>query len=306
MKLKYAEFIYSYMKKNNSVLSLVVDSANEEFDKVKQEMPERLIECGVAEGNAIGVAAGLAASGAIPVIYGMGAFLVYRALEFIRDDICLQNLNVKIVGSGGGVGYNNLGPTHHTTEDISVLRSLPNLVILSPASPMEVIPIMQMAMEIDGPVYVRFGKAYEEEIYHDEPKLTFRRLNVLKTGTDVTIICTGSIIADALHAATQLEKDGIKSEVISMNTLKPIDEEGIIRAVSKTRNVVTVEEHSVIGGLGTIISEVIALHNIECRIATIGFRDVFCTDYGWRQDLRKLYGISKEEIVNKVESLLRS
>lgn len=296
MRAKYAEFIYKCMKDNNKVLSVVVDSANEEFCEVMKEMPDRVIECGIAEGNALGVAAGLAASGAIPIVYGMGAFLAYRGFEFIRDDICLQNLNVKIVGSGGGVGYNNLGPTHHTTEDIGVLRSLPNMTIVSPASPLEVIPMMKMAMQIEGPVYIRFGKAYEEEIYLCEPQLDFGKANILKTGKDISILCTGSIIADALHASERLEQMGILAEVININFLKPIDEKTIIDTIHKTGKVITVEEHSTIGGLYTIVSEVIAKSKLKCDIEYIGFDNVFCTDYGWRQDIRSLYGISADNI----------
>lgn len=305
MRTQYAATIYKQMEQNTKILSVVADSGTEEFDKIRNDMPNRLIECGIAEANAIGVAAGLAASGSIPIVYGMGAFLVYRALEFIRDDVCLQNLNVKIIGSGGGVGYNNLGPTHHTTEDIGVLRSLPNLKIFSPSTPKEVEPILNLAIHTKGPVYVRFGKAYEEEIFEDVPELIYGKANTILDGNDFTIVCTGSIISDAVKAAKQLKKENIHVRIINFNQLKPIDSQIIIKAAKETSGILCVEEHTVIGGLSTIVAEILAQHSISTRFDKIGFQDVFCTHYGWRQDLRRHYGISENHIIEKIYSLLK-
>ena len=304
MRQQFAKSIYSIMKNNDRVVSVVVDSGTEELDKVRDEMSDRLVECGIAEANAIGVAAGLAASGAIPIVYGMGSFLVYRAMEFIRDDICLQNLNVKIVGSGGGVGYNNLGATHHTTEDIGVLRAIPNIKIFSPATPKEVIPIMDLAVNVSGPVYIRFGKAYEEEIFDDIPQVKNGKASIIRNGNDAAIICTGSIISDAVSAAEILAKDGIDISIINCNQLKPIDKELIIKIANDTKCILTVEEHNIIGGLHSIIAEVLAINSSQVIFDSIGFKDEFCLDYGWRQDLRKMYGISQEAICNKIHDMI--
>lgn len=304
MRKKYGEFIYCAMRENSDIISVVVDSGTEELDKIREEFPERLIECGIAEANAVGVAAGLASCGAIPILYGMATFLVYRGFEFIRDDVCLQNMNVKIVGSGGGVGYNNLGPTHHSTEDLGILRCLPNLTILSPASPLEVAPIMRVAIALKGPVYIRFGKAFEEEIYTKEPEVAINHALTIRDGRDVALLCTGSVISDAIDAAQELEKKGIHARVININCLKPVDEKIIIKAAKETRGIITIEEHNVIGGLGTIVSEVLSKYRKSTILIKIGFQDTFCMDYGWRQDLRKMYGISKEEICCQTYKLL--
>ena len=143
MRNGYKSVIYQLMRDNPRIITIFADSGTEEHDLVRRDMPERIIECGIAEANAIGVAAGVASSGFIPIVYGMGAFLAYRAFEFIRNDVCVQNRNVKIVGSGAGIGYNNLGPTHHTTEDIAVMVALPNMCVLSPSTPLEVEPVMR-------------------------------------------------------------------------------------------------------------------------------------------------------------------
>ena len=169
MRNSYKKVIKKLYEENDKLVTVVADSGTEELDDIRETYPNRLVESGISECNAVGVAAGIAASGALPVLYGMAPFLIYRAFEFIRDDICLQNLKVVIVGSGAGVIYNNLGPTHHATEDIALMNVLPNMRILSIASPKEVEPIMRCAINLDSPVYVRFGKAWEEEIYDGEP-----------------------------------------------------------------------------------------------------------------------------------------
>ena len=178
MRNKYKGTIYQLMQENPQIVAIFADSGTDEYDLVRIDMPDRIIECGISEANAIGVAAGVASCGLIPVVYGMGAFLAYRAFEFIRDDVCVQNRNVKIVGSGAGIGYNNLGPTHHTTEDIAVMTALPNMCVVSPATPLEVAPVMKQAIEHDGPVYIRFGKAFEEEIFTEPPYFQIGKASV--------------------------------------------------------------------------------------------------------------------------------
>lgn len=305
MRNKYKDVIYQLMKENDKIIAVLVDSGTEEYNLIRKEMPERIIECGIAEANAVAVSAGIASCGYIPVIYGMGSFLAYRAFEFIRDDICIQSRNVKIVGSGGGIGYNNLGPTHHTTEDIAVMAALPNMAVLSPASPLEVKPVMEAAVEYKGPVYIRFGKAFEEEIFKDTPEFQIGKAGLLCKGKDLTIISTGSVASDVIKSAQILEKEGISTQVINMPSLKPIDKDAIIEAAKSTQRVLTVEEHNYYGGLRSLVSDVLAGLGFVIKFESVSFNDEFCMEYGWRQEIRKMYGISVENIVRAAKKMMQ-
>jgi len=304
MRDKYKNVIYQLMQENEKIITVLVDSGTDEYDLVRRDMPDRIIECGIAEANAIGIAAGLASCGLIPVVYGMGAFLAYRAFEFIRNDVCLQNRNVKIIGSGGGIGYNNLGPTHHTTEDIAVMTALPNMCVLSPSTPLEVEPVIKAAVDHHGPVYVRFGKAYEKEVFDKVPLFEIGKASVLCEGTDVSVIVTGSMIADVVKSAELLSQENISVQIINMTTLKPIDKSVILQAAQLTGRILIVEEHNYFGGLRSLVADVLAENGLSVLMQSIGFQDEYCFEYGWRQEIRKKYGISVEAIVNKVKVMM--
>lgn len=304
MRNKYKGTIYQLMQENPQIVAIFADSGTDEYDLVRRDMPDRIIECGISEANAIGVAAGVASCGLIPVVYGMGAFLAYRAFEFIRDDVCVQNRNVKIVGSGAGIGYNNLGPTHHTTEDIAVMTALPNMCVVSPATPLEVAPVMKQAIEHDGPVYIRFGKAFEEEIFTEPPYFQIGKASVLLEGTDVTIFVTGSMLADVMKSAEILSQENISVQVINVASLKPIDKMTVIMSARKTRRVLVVEEHNYFGGLRSLISDVLTEAGIAVSFRAISFEDEYCFEYGWRQEIRKKYGISVEGIISKAKEMM--
>lgn len=304
MRNQYKNSIYQLMQENPRIIVVFVDSGTEEHDLVRRDMPERIVECGIAEANAIGVAAGIASCGFIPIVYGMGAFLAYRAFEFIRNDVCIQNRNVKIVGSGGGIGYNNLGPTHHTTEDIAVMAALPNMRVLSPATPLEVGPVMKEAVNCNGPVYVRFGKAYEEEVFTETPSFEIGKAAVLREGSDISIVVTGSMLADVVKSAEILSRENISVQIINMTTLKPIDKHSIIQAAQKTKRILVVEEHNYFGGLRSLVADVLAESGLAVSFQSIGFKDEYCFEYGWRQEIRKKYDISVEGIINKVKAMM--
>lgn len=305
MRNSFKKAIYKLMKENENILLIVVDSGTEECSLVRHDMPDRIIECGISEANAIGIAAGLSSCGFVPVIYGMGAFLAYRAFEFIRDDLCIQNRNVKIIGCGSGVGFNNLGPTHHTTEDISVMTALPNMKVISPATPLEVANVLEIAVNHLGPFYIRFGKAFEKEVYDIAPKLEFGKANIYQEGSDITIISTGSMLSDVIDGAEMLKQKGISTEIINMWTLKPIDAKCIIDSVKKTGKLITVEEHNSYGGLKFLVSDVLSGSDFLYKKEAICFNDEFCTEYGWRQKIRKMYGISAEEIFEKAYGMFK-
>jgi transketolase len=305
MKNRYEEYMLDMMSKNDKIIVLFADSDFGRYEELKKNFPNRYFNFGIAECNMVGAAAGLAKEGWIPIVYTVNSFIVYRAYEFIRDDVCIQNLNVKFVGMGSGVIVNNFGPTHHTTEDIAALRVLPNLTLLSPASPNEVPPILDKAIEHNGPVYIRLGKAFEVEIYDDKmPIFEIGQSTLIQEGKDITIISTGSIISNVIEAAEALLNEKISVEVINMTTLKPLDAQAVIKSARKTGKVLTVEEHQIIGGLGGAVSEILCSESINALFCSIGFEDVFCTDYGWHRDLKQIYGLSSMHILNKCKEML--
>lgn len=299
MRKTYENAIYELMGKNEKIVALVADSGLGKYEDIEKEFPDRLFNFGIAESNMIAAGAAMAKEGYIPVIYALNNFLVYRAYEFIRNDVCLQNRNVKFVGLGAGVVANTLGPTHHTTEDISCLRVLPNLTLVSPASPKEVPVVLKKSIEFAGPVYIRLGKAFEREIYTQDSPFEIGKSAVLTTGSDLTVISTGSITADALEAVNRLKESGINATLINASTIKPFDKETLLNSAQKTGKVVSVEEHQTIGGLGAAVAETLCTANVHAKLDIIGFENTFCCDYGWHQDLKRMYGMSPDHIFER-------
>jgi transketolase len=242
----------------------------------------------------------MASCGKMPFIYTAGAFLAYRSFEFIRDDVCLQEQNVKIVGMGSGLAWSTLGATHHTTEDISVLRALPGLTIFSPACPSEVQQVVHAAYEITGPVYIRLGMGGEPEIYDESYTFKTGSCIQLKSGNDIAIFSTGSIISEVLKAANKLEEHDIKTRVINIHTLKPIDRDAVINAAMETKIFFSVEEHNIYGGLGSIIAEILSDAGIGIKLGRIGLSDIFAAGYGNVQTVRKMNGLDSESIYNTI------
>lgn len=305
MRVKYEQAIYDNMKVNPKIIALVADSGTGTYAKIKEEMPERYIDFGIAENTMISFSAGLASQGFIPVVYGINNFLVYRSYEFIRNDICMDKRNVKIVGLGAGVIQNLQGPTHHTLEDISCLRAIPNLTILSPGSPNEVPEVLRVALAIDGPVYIRLAKMYETEAYpNGSGQFIIGEVDVPHIGDDVTIFATGSIMSDAYYVAQKLEKENIGVNLVNVHSLKPISKASIVREAKKTHRVITLEEHNILGGLGSIVAEILLEAGIECKFKRMGFEDTFCREYGWHQELKKMYKLSPEYIEQACRDIL--
>ena len=301
MKEIFEEHLYNSMKNDHRIVAFFADSDFSKYEELKSEFPDRFFNFGITECNTVAAAAGMAKSSegnVIPVVYTAGAFIVYRAYEFVRNDVCIHNLNVKFVGMGSGLKINNFGPTHHTTEDIAVLRVLPNMCILLPASPKEVPVIFDSCLKHIGPTYIRLGKAFEEEIYSSTPEFEIGKSTLLRSGKDITIISTGSIISNAIAAADMLAKDGYNAEIINMTSLKPIDSDRIIKSAKKTGKIVTVEEHQIVGGLGGAVSEILCSNSISACFERVGLKDEFCTKYGWHRDLLEIVGLSTEDILS--------
>ncbi len=290
------------MEQNEKIVLLTADEQSPELTVVREKFPERCFTFGIAECNMVGAAAGFARAGFVPIVYTMASFLAFRSSEFIRCDICLNNLKAVLVAYASGVKNNVYGPTHHLTEDIAAMRVLPNLAVISTASPLEVVPALKAAIDYSGPVYFRLGKAFETEIYTDMPQFEIGKSTLIRKGNDLTIIATGNIIANAIEAADMLKKElDISADIINMSTIKPIDRAAILDSATKTHKVVTVEEHQVNGGLGGAVSEVLATSGISARLEMIGFNDTFCMSYGWHRDLLEAYGMSAAQIFERIK-----
>ena len=298
--------LYDLAKTNEQILALVADIGAIVFDKFRADFPGRFINFGVAEPNMIAAAAGMASCGKIPFTYTITPFITMRTYEQIRVDVCLQKMNVKIVGVGAGFVYSTLGPTHHAIEDIAIMKVLPNMTIISPADPLEAKKATIAAAEIQGPVYLRLGTSKEPDVYQHDYDFRVGRGVKVKEGKDVTIIATGSIVYDALQAANELEKENISVGLVDIHTIKPIDKEIILQAARETRAILTVEEHNIEGGFGSSVAGVILEGNdVPIRFKRLGVKDTFCSYYGSHQELKSYYGIAKDDIVGEVISLYR-
>ena len=303
MRNAYLYQLYELAGKDKNVLALISDNGAIVYDKFRRDFPNQYMNFGIAEANMIAAASGMASRGKIPFAYTIGAFLAYRALEFIRNDVCYQNQNVKIVGIGSGCVYAGLGPTHHATEDISILRAMPNLTIFSPASPMEAKKVTKAAYEMKGPVYIRLGRNGEPEIYDGEYDFVLGKGVLLRDGKDITLIGTGTMVYDLLQVAYELGKQKISARVINIHTLKPFDEEIIEKAAEETGAILAVEDHSIYGGLGSMVAEVIAERCLDVNFARMGLKG-FAKGYGSYDEVKERNGIGEQNIIECVERLL--
>ncbi len=261
----------------------------------KKACPERFFDMGIAEGDMMGTAAGLAVSGKIPFASTFAIFAAGRGFEQIRNSICYPNINVKIAATHAGVTVGEDGGSHQAIEDISLMRSLPNMVVLNPADAVEARQMVLAAAEYVGPMYLRFGRAATPVIHDESYKFELGKGEVVKEGKDVSIIATGIMVAKALEAAETLKAEGIDAEVINISTIKPLDNELVLASAKKTGKVVTAEEHSIIGGLGSAVCELLAEEH-PVKVTRIGVKDCFGQS-GSPAALLEHYGLTAADIV---------
>ena len=265
--------------------------------------PERHIDCGIAESNMIGIAAGLAATGKIPFASSFAMFAAGRAFEQIRNSVGYPHLNVKIGATHAGISVGEDGATHQCNEDIALMRTIPGMVVINPADDVEARAAVKAAIKYDGPVYLRFGRLAVPVINdNDDYKFELGKGVTLKEGSDVTIIATGLCVSETLEAAKMLEADGISAKVINIHTIKPLDEDLVVAAAKETGKVVTVEEHSVIGGLGSAVCDCLS-EKAPTPVMKIGVNDVF-GESGPALKLIEKYGLDAKSIYNKVKSFV--
>ena len=271
----------------------------------KKAYPDRFIDCGIAESNMMGVAAGLAASGMVPFASSFAMFAAGRAYEQVRNSIGYPHLNVKIGATHAGISVGEDGATHQCNEDIALMRSIPGMVVINPSDDVEARAAVRAAYEHEGPVYLRFGRL-AVPVINDGPDYKFElgKGVVLREGKDVTIIASGLPVNNCLEAAEKLAADGIDAKVINIHTIKPLDEELVVSAARETGKVVTVEEHSVIGGLGSAVCDVLS-EKAPTKVMKIGINDTF-GESGPALELIKKYGLDAESIYEKIKEFCTS
>ena len=268
----------------------------------KKAYPDRFFDCGIAEGNMMSVAAGLATTGKIVFASSFAMFAAGRAFEQVRNSIGYPHLNVKIGATHAGISVGEDGATHQCCEDIALMRSIPGMTIINPADDTEARQAVKAAIELDGPVYLRFGRLAVPIIFDESYKFEIGKSARLTEGNDVTIIATGLMVNEALIAAEQLKNEGISARVINMATIKPIDREAIIAAARETGAIVTAEEHTIIGGLGSAVAEVVC-ETVPVPVVRVGVNDTFGKS-GPAVELLKIFGLSAENIVQKAKDAI--
>lgn len=304
MRTSFIKTLIEIARDDPRVILVTPDMGFSVLEKFRDEFPERIINSGIAEQNSVGVAAGLALSGKIAYVYSIVPFVTMRPFEQVRIDACYQNLPVKLVGTGGGLTYGALGPTHHSIEDISLMRSLPNMSVLCPGDPVEAGLCTKFSHQIPGPVYLRLGKGNDPTIHKSIPEAAFGNGIQLKFGDRATIITTGNLLGNGMAASEMLEKDGKPCSLISMPSVKPIDKELILSLAGKGSPIFTLEEHSIIGGLGGAVSEILAESGLSVPFTRIGMPDRFCKEVGSQEYLRKLNHLDAESIAKTISSKL--
>lgn len=277
-------------------------SKSTKTDTFKKKFPERFINCGIAEANMLSTAAGLSTCGKVVFASSFAMFAAGRAFEQIRNSICYPKLNVKIGATHAGISVGEDGATHQCLEDIGIMRTLPNMIVINPADDVEAKKAVEAAIKHQGPVYLRFGRLAVPVLYDDSYDFQIGKGVQLKEGTDVTLVATGLLVETALNAAELLKAEGISARVINIHTIKPIDKEIITKAALETGALVSCEEHNVIGGLGSAVAEVLC-ENAPAPLTRIGTRDVFGRS-GKPAELFEVYGLTAEAIVESAKKAI--
>jgi len=301
MRNAFAQEITAIAATNDKVVLLSGDIGNRLFDDFKELAPDRFFNCGAAEANMMTVAAGMALSGLRPVVYTITPFVTTRCLEQIRNDVCYQRAPVTIVGVGSGLGYASLGPTHQSMEDIALLRTMPGLNVICPGDPWEVKAAIRSVLDIEEPSYIRLGKKGEPAIHSSDQPFEIGRSTVLRTGSDVCLISTGTATANALRAAEQLATVPISVSVVHMHTVKPLDTRALDHVFHKFPIVASLEEHGLVGGMGSAIAEWLSDQEPGlARLHRFGGENLFLHEAGDRNYVQQKHGLLPEQIAQRL------
>ena len=301
MRIAFVNTLMDLAEKDEDIFLLTGDLGFGVFEPFMERFPDRFVNCGISEQNMTSIAAGLALEGKKVYTYSIGNFPTLRCLEQIRNDIAYHGLSVTMVTVGGGFAYGPAGITHHATEDLAIMRSIPGMTVYAPADPIEVKACMLDGVSHGGPTYLRLNKAHDPE-YHDKGEVhDIRRLQRLRKGDDACIIAVGAIVGEALQAADALSERGVAAAVYSSPCIKPLDEETVRKCASAYSRIVTVEEHVKTGGLGGAVSEVVAsMSGSRAEVLAMGLDDTFASIVGSQSYLRKQYGLLASDVVDAV------
>jgi len=308
MRIAFLNKLTELMEQDDSIHVLVADTGFHVFDEFQNRFSERYLNAGISEASMIGMASGLALSGKKVFVYGIVPFVTMRCFEQIRVDLCYPILPVTIVGVGGGLTYGPAGMTHHSIEDIAVMNCLPNMTVICPGDPIETQQAVEAVMSLEGPCYLRLGKTGEKVVHSRRQKsFAIGKGLRLRQGSDVAIIATGNMLPTSVDTCNILEADGIGPELVSMHTIKPIDKELIIELARRCRLIATVEEHSVIGGLGSVVAGVLTEEGLNTKVLLKKFAigDEYAHKAGSQDYLRRKYGLTAETIADEVRVCLK-
>jgi transketolase len=307
MRKTCLEQIYELALKDERIFFIGSDLGAGTLDNFRKQMPQRFFMEGISEAHVVGMASGLALSGKIVYVNTLSAFITRRCFEQVVIDACLHRLRIRLVGNGGGLVYAPLGPTHLAIEDIAILRAIPNMTIIAPADAAEMKRLMPLTVDYPGPLYIRLAKGYDPIVTRDDVPFSIGKAVPMREGTDALLITTGITLKLALEASQRLSRNGIEAAVLHLPTLKPIDTDAILSRASQVPVIVTIEEHTRIGGLGSAIAEIIAETPFPGPkyFKSIGIPDVFADRYGSQAMLMDYYQISADALVATVEGLFK-
>lgn len=302
MREAFVQTLFEEAKRNPKIYLLTADLGYTVFEKFQAEFPDRFINVGVAEANMMGIAGGLAASGLIPVVYSIANFSVLRPFEQIRNDICFPKHNVKIVGVGAGLAYGTAGFTHHSTEDVALMRSLGRANIFCPSGPKETASSTRAMLNLPGPAYLRLSKKGEADLFSNESGFQPGKARILREGDDLTFFGYGILLQNVLKCAELLsKKHQIEASIVNFHTVHPLDEEAVVRFAKKSRLIVTVEEHGVVGGLGSAVAEILSEKNdLSTQLLRCGITEKFGARTGSRDYLLERSGLLPSQLEEKV------
>jgi len=307
MRNAFIKTLEKIAEKNKKIFLIVGDLGFSVIENFKIKYPSRFLNAGIAEQNMIGVSAGLALKGKLPFVYSIIPFVTMRCFEQIRDDLCYQNLNVKLIGVGGGFAYGTAGSTHHAIEDIAIMRALPNMTIICPGDPLESEAAIINAAKTYGPTYIRLGKGGEKIIHNLDIIKEFKigKGIVLAKGKDVTLITTGGMLHTGKEICENLKKEGVNAGLISMHTIKPIDKE-LIKNISKNTNAIfTLEDHNIIGGLGSSVAECLCENGFKGKFKIFGIPDSYPKVTGSQEFLREYFKIDQKSLLSIIKKELK-
>jgi transketolase len=306
MRNAFAKTVTELSDVHPDLVMLAGDIGNRLFDRFKEKHPGRFFNCGVAEANMTGVAAGLAASGLRPITYTITPFNTIRCLEQIRLDICYPNLPVIIVGTGSGLSYASLGATHHSMEDIAVLRTLPNMHVVCPADPTEARLAVTDALRLGRPTYIRLGKKGEPNVHASDPEFRIGRGITVRDGSTVALLSVGNMLEPALKCADHLDREGVSTKVVSFHTIKPLDESLLAELFADYELLVVLEEHGLIGGAGSAVLEWGNVNSADLRkLVRIGGPDRFLSACGDQEQARALFGLTAQQVSRQILERLK-